>query len=228
MDWIAPITGLTGVAIGALSNYMISRKKVSIDQGASAREDFKLIIEQLRENSKKQDERITELEEDLKKEREERKEMEKIYEVRMSEINDRYLEEVAKAHNLQAMLLIANTNAGFPFPAWKKDNNLIMVELNDAYEVAFMKPAGKIKSDYIGKTDREYWGNPEIYEMYEKHDRLVQSGTLPYYRGEELIIVDEKEISEKWMVVKYRYPTPDGIGVAGFAIPRSLVKDIFK
>lgn len=227
MDWITPVTGLMGVAIGVLSNYLINRKKVTIDQGANAREDFRMIIDELKENSKKQEQRISELEKALKEVEAERKKMEKIYEERMSELNNRYLEEVAKAHQLQAMLMIANTNAGFPFPAWKKDHNLVMVEINDAYEIAFMAPSGIKKSEYIGKKDREFWKLPEVYEMYEKHDRLVQSGTLPYYRGEELIVVDGENISEKWMIVKYRYPTTEGMGVAGFAIPSSLVKGFF-
>jgi hypothetical protein len=227
MDWITPLVGFGGVAIGVLSNYLISRKKVDIDQGASIRDDFKVIVSELRLTIEKQSERIDELEKALKDEEIQRKEMQAIYEKRMLELNQRYMEEVRKSQSLQTMLLIANTNPGFPFPAWKKNHELVMVEINDAYEIAFQKPDGKKKSDYIGKTDREYWKVKEVYEMYEKHDRLVISGALPYYRGEEMIVTGGDDISNKWMVVKYRYPGPGGIGVAGFAIPSSLVKGFF-
>lgn len=48
----------------------------------------------------------------------------------------------------------------------------VMVHVNDHYRSNWIYPLNKEAVDYIGKTDREYWGE-EIGDVFLNYDRLI-------------------------------------------------------
>jgi len=112
-----------------------------------------------------------------------------------------------------------------PVATWFKDLNGRMVTLNKSYELYFLFPNGKTITDYIGKTDEEFWGSlgqAELGKRYASHDRKIVESKQTR-RFEEQIFIKGK----KYKAIVYKYPVfsdapeftrPQLIGVGGVAV----------
>ena len=218
-------SAIIAAAVTLLVTFLKTRydgRVVENNESKQISEEYRNLIDILKKRVDEQDIVINTLREKLALSSAERKLKEEEYEERIRELKNMHLVEVARSNELKARLLITQTNPGFPFPSWRKDQNLVMQEMSRAYEIVFLEPMGKSRKDYIGKTDHEFWPKA-IADEYHKNDMDVIKGALPYYRGEEPIRVGKNNIGEEWVVVKYRYNTGQGIGCAGFAVPTGLV-----
>ena len=99
-----------------------------------------------------------------------------------------------------------------PWPAWLKDENSVMLFLNDAYEDWFAVQA----NSYVGCTDEAVW--PEaVAETFREHDQLVRDSKMGDVFSETINV---KEQSIPLLVIKWPTKLADGnIGVGGMAIP---------
>lgn len=118
------------------------------------------------------------------------------------------------------VILLETASHDLPFPMWLKDMEFKMLYLNHEYEKLFLKPNGITTVDYIGKTDFDVW-SVEIAESYMRSDKeTIKSKNGVYIATNEIIIVGENNISEKYRVIKYlRYVGKIAIGIGGVAIP---------
>jgi len=96
---------------------------------------------------------------------------EKVYQLEMQNVE------------LQAKITtLSSLNYESPVPTWFKDLQGNMVTLNAAYEETFLKPNGKDRYDYIGKTDLEFWGQ-----------ELGDIGLAESYRQADLDVMMKRE-----------------------------------
>jgi len=117
------------------------------------------------------------------------------------------------------ILIIENSNFDIPFPTWLKNTDLKMLALNKKYEQMFLFPVNKTILDYLGKTDKEVWGE-EIGFEYSEHDMELLNGLKEVWIGKETIIIKGNNISERWRIIKYvRKIGTTVIGIGGIAIP---------
>jgi len=114
------------------------------------------------------------------------------------------------------LLLVENNQLNLPIPIWLKDLDGKMLSLNQAFEDLFLLPNGLTTKDYLGKTDKEFWGE-EKGKLYRQHDlEVLKTGEL--FNGIEKIKIADEEI--EYRVVKFiRYSGKVKIGVGGIAIP---------
>lgn len=114
---------------------------------------------------------------------------------------------------------LESSHFDLPFPMWIKDLDFRMLSLNSEYEKCFLKPNGKQISDYIGKTDLEFWGD-DIGKSYGDGDMRTLNSKSGIWVGTELIVLKGNVISENWRIVKHlRYLGNTPIGIQGIAIP---------
>lgn len=96
------------------------------------------------------------------------------------ECNKKYAELELKYRALSAQIkLIEVSSPRLRAPQWLKDEDGVMLSLNDAYEDTFLVPIGKKREDYVGKTDIEFWGT-DIGTIYRNHDLQVMRDKKPY------------------------------------------------
>lgn len=112
------IIGAVITLIGVIIKTRIDGKRVNIEHDNSdrenTREDFKELYSQMQKTIERQEqtitrqgERIDKLEQEIDEEREANKERERLYEQRINELNQRYMDEVAKTRDLQEQLIRA-------------------------------------------------------------------------------------------------------------------------
>lgn len=111
-----------------------------------------------------------------------------------------------------------------PIPLWFKDVNGTMLQLNDAYEKAFLIPQGKHRGDYIGQSDEVIWGQDVADTFRENDAKALDSG------DQATIIFEEERHSRllcNWIFLKYP-KIIDGVvvGIGGIAIPKKDKKVI--
>jgi hypothetical protein len=117
------------------------------------------------------------------------------------------------------MIIMQSASNDLPFPQWLKDMDLRMVWVNAEYEKAFLRPKGLKAVDYIGKKDSEIWPQ-EIASEMRKNDFQVMHSKSGYWYGEELIKIEEVNVSTQWKIVKYvRYSGNIPTNIGGMAIP---------
>lgn len=95
--------------------------------------------------------------------------------------------------NLRNQLMIFEGSHGdVPIPIWLKDTKGVMLFLNDEYEKLILHPVNKVKQDYIGKTDYEFWESVygkekgyKIADSFRRNDLAVQKSRKPLNIYEE-------------------------------------------
>ncbi len=133
-------------------------------------------------------------------------------------------EEITCQENYLALELKFNTLAShmklleiatpqMDVPTWMKDENGIMMALNDAYESCYLAPLNLCRADYIGKDDVQMWGT-EIGKMYQAGDQEVITKSKP--------IGSMEPITTK-TGIKYLYVIKYPISVAGINGKKHLV-----
>lgn len=192
MDYITEIISfISGGGLLALGNYVVQSKSNNTAEFSLLIERYKLIVDA-------QDAKIKELE-------------------KLKDIVQSLKDELTR---LQSKILILETHyVDYPFPAWLKDVNGVMVALNDHYEEEFLLPMGKNMTQYIGKTDYDIWPL-DVATEFNNHDKLVLKSKSPVWTGEENIVVDGVNNSKSYRVIKFkRFAGGMVIGSGGFAIP---------
>ena len=142
----------------------------------------------------------------------------------LREENEKLRHEVSHLQNQIAAL--SSMQYESPLPTWRKSIDGKMLQLNKAYEQTFLVPNGKDRFDYIGKTDKEFWGdelgNPIIAQSYRKADINVMN-TRTTIRTEQFANLDGVRVK----LIVYKYPVwssgPEWngrkiIGVGGIAV----------
>lgn len=189
-------------------------QEISTAQSTDNRDEFQLLRDTFRAEFERQNIRIAELENEVKKLKNEHQE----------EIDRRVKAEQALIttgvmlnelyESIEALKLVDNN---LPAPKWVKNKELKMIDLNDAYERMFLTPHGKSKKDYIGHSDIDVWGK-EIGKAYQKNDSEV-------IRKRDLIKTYEEHImpngqTQKLWVMKWPiFSDVDVVGVKGMCIP---------
>ena len=122
--------------------------------------------------------------------------------------------------NLNTKLLIMESaGMNIPLPTWLKDLDGTMLAINDSYELYFLKPIGKKKEDYIGKTDFDIW-DEDVAKVYKENDLAVLHSEKKIWFGEEPIVLNGKDVTKDWKTLKYvRFAGDLEIGIGGMAIP---------
>lgn len=116
------------------------------------------------------------------------------------------------------IVMLESTNMVLPVPTWLKDTDGRMLAYNKAYEDAFLCCAGRNASEYIGKTDSEFWGE-EIGDAYLINDQEVISGKV-IWEGRESVLMPDQSIRQ-YRIIKFPRMLGDTvIGVGGMALPK--------
>lgn len=139
-----------------------------------------------------------------------------------------YLQEDNAALRIQneslktRLIIMESAHQDAPIPMWLKDTSGKMLSVNPAYEQEFLVPMGFTKDDYIGHTDSEVWGT-EIGAEYALNDAVV-AATKEMWLGTETVATPKGKF--QYAIMKYpRMENNFLIGVAGIAIPHSLLKN---
>ena len=194
MDVLQLIQIIAPTAIlSAILTFVVARSK-------EKRTDFSTITEMLKEDN----DRLRLKEKEL--------------EARVDEQAIKILKLEKNVSNLQnKLILLESAHNDSPLPMWLKDENGVMMALNEPYILTFLKPLGKSRDDYIGQDDFAMWP-AEVAKQFRKHDKLA----------EELGFVDTFEDVPngngdliRFRIIKYaRYLGNHVIGIAGIAIPQ--------
>lgn len=192
MNYITEIVAfVSGGGLLALGQYFTQNRTNNITEFSLLIERYKVIVDT-------QDAKIIDLE-------------------KLKDVVQELREELSR---MKSKVLILETHyVDYPFPAWLKDINGVMIALNDPYEEEFLKPMGKTLTQYIGKTDYDIWPT-HIAEEYSRHDKLVLKGKQSVWTGDENIMVDGVDNSKSYRIIKFkRFAGGVVIGTGGFAIP---------
>lgn len=109
------------------------------------------------------------------------------------------------------------TYPDLPVPMWLKDQNGMMLSLNQAYEDAFLLPQGKTRVNYIGHYDEDIWGE-DIAAMFRGNDLAAATEKKLSFVIEDSI---ENSLLKDWEFFKYpKYVDGIFIGVGGLALPK--------
>ncbi len=186
---------LGGIAsgIGGLKifEYLLGTKKEN-------RSDFESIIDVLNEDNKRLRAEQQEMSRELK-------------EVVAAQARDR-----EEFHKMSMKLqLMESAHYDLPVPAWLKDTNGVMLAINPAYEELFLTPLGLNPSDYIGKTDVEFWGETIGRPYMVKDQQVFRNGKSELCI--ETVPLPNKETT-RYLILKYvRTAGNVKIGIAGMA-----------
>lgn len=138
-----------------------------------------------------------------------------------------YIEKVAGLQN--ELLMHQSATISNPLPMWIKSVGTAtepgkMLAVNEAFEDLYLRPIGRRATEYIGLSDRDFWGS-EIGDSYWAQDLEV------IYSGEIADVTANHPFKKKngvpiqLRVIKYpRYFGRTMIGVAGVAIPTKKLK----
>jgi len=107
--------------------------------------------------------------------------------------------------------LMRNLVESCPIPMWIKDTNLVMRFINSAY----CKIYDVERSDYIGHTDKEIWGDKIAHE-FQRLDNAVLNGEKIEYNVERVPNRAGFREYDHLHIVKFPiYDGPKIIGIAG-------------
>lgn len=141
--------------------------------------------------------------------------------------NAKHVQEIArlerKVFELQHKIEIMEfAPFSIPLPMWMKNQFGVVDFLNDEYVDTFLKPLGKEKNDYVGKTDFDVWPKA-IAEEYRKHDmKVLRTGKVFNSRETVTGPLGQKT---KWRVMKFLRKVPRG--TVGIAFPDNGYFDIY-
>lgn len=180
---------LGGGGIGVIFDYLRNRKK-------DRKDGFKELVKAQQELSDEQQEFYKLKEDDLLKKiaiLEKRLEKCKTLEDVISELKEK-------------LLLLEIIGDQSPFPTWVKSppyttDGGTMITLNDAYEEYFLKPLGYKKRDYIGKIDRQIWGE-EVHKSYYENDKWCMEHPDKVFIGKELIDLKGHKVGGLYRIYK--------------------------
>lgn len=192
MNYVTEIVAfVSGGGLLALGQYFTQNRTNNITEFSLLIERYKVIVDT-------QDAKIVDLE-------------------KLKDVVQELREELSR---MKSKILILETHyVDYPFPAWLKDINGVMIALNDPYEEEFLKPMGKTLTQYIGKTDYDIWPL-QVAEEYSRHDKLVLKGKQAVWTGDENIMIDGVDNSKSYRIIKFkRFAGGVVIGTGGFAIP---------
>ena len=136
--------------------------------------------------------------------------------------NEAMLENGRKISVLQnKIIMLESAQMSSPLPMWLKSAGTdelpgVMLAVNDAYERLYLLPFGKTADDYVGRTDREMWGE-QLGAEYWENDLAVIRSQEPVDAMATDPVTGEKNLR----IIKY--PRMFGgriVGVAGVAIPK--------
>ena len=154
------------------------------------------------------------------------KEREEKLEKEIKELTARvYQLEIEKRELETRFMAFSTAHDSSPIPSWIKDTAGRVISCNQAYESAFLKPIGKLMSDYIGQDDFSIWPE-EIAEAYRKNDENVRVNRM-VWEGSEVVKGQNGE-TFKTRIIKYPRQLPgfsEPFGIAGFA-PDIIVKQL--
>jgi hypothetical protein len=119
------------------------------------------------------------------------------------------------------LVMLESASQDLPFPHWlksagTKDMPGVMLSLNKAYEENFLLPLDKTSSDYVGKTDAQFWGD-DIGSRYWARDLEVIRLGIPIESSEVDPITGAP-------IRVMKYPRMLGnrvIGIGGIVIPEN-------
>jgi len=110
------------------------------------------------------------------------------------------LEEVISDQD-KRLAILSSLNYETPVATWFKDLQGRMVTLNRAYESYFLRPIGKDRYDYIGKTDAEFWeeqGSDQGHDFWKEDLEVITTGrvkrfvqTIELESGDVRVIVNK-------------------------------------
>lgn len=129
------------------------------------------------------------------------------------------IQELTDRVNSQSVQLMMMDSAFHddPLPRWIKSTEGVMLNLNPAYERVFLDPLGKVKPQYIGKTDIEFWGPETGLHFWKQGMKILK--TRKAWMGIEMV-PNQGGGKEEWLIVKYpRFQGNTIVGIAGYAIP---------
>lgn len=188
-------TAIAGVVAGVgglrVFDFFLGKKKES-------RYDFKSIITTYGEDNERLRLKMDAMEAELKAQKEQQ------------------LKDKEEIHKLSMKLqLMESAHYDLPIPSWLKDTNGVMLAINPAYEELFLTPLGLNPSNYIGKTDVEFWGET-IGRPYMVKDQQV------FRNGKSELCIETvplpNEETTRYLILKYvRTAGNVKIGIAGMA-----------
>ena len=246
------IVGIAMALLGFFSKMIIDYYKGQSENKLADNDEVqKLIdgyIQQLEEQRKITDqykERLEDLEARLKQQnqsfyRREQQLEEKLSKVlAQEEIYRKNIENLRSRYHRIAneVRLLEISSPQMQVPAWIKDAGGVMLKLNDAYEEQYLKPIKKVRSDYIGKTDEEFWDEvipggegEKIGKGYRNGDMAAIEKGKPTAHIESM--VTEEGIGEVYSI-KYPMVIPgfEGdntflAGIAGHTIDKDLIHSL--
>lgn len=96
-----------------------------------------------------------------------------------------------------------------PNLSWVKDENLVLLELNDAFVDILLTPNGLSREDYIGHTDFEVWDSVSASE-YQKFDRKAMDCKCPIVQ-----IIKAPHVGDTIIFTAIKYPVYFSNGTIG-------------
>jgi hypothetical protein len=206
-DWQIVIPAACSLASGLGASwltYRVTKQRLAVTKGRVYRDDFAEIVNRW--------------ESDNKRLRTEQHELLTKLDSRASDLLE-CREVVQLLHS--KLLLFESAQANFPFAAWFKDASFKMVWMNEAGEAMFMRPLGKTARDYVGKEDKEIWGEAAA-AIYRESDLAALEAPRGEYSDTIEEAVDATGRVKRVRVIKWaRRFAETPIGIAGIAIPES-------
>ncbi len=165
------------------------------------------------------DNRLVEVEAQLKTEREERRAADKQHHEEKLALQNENLELRSEINEVRAQLLaFFSTQDSLPWAAWFKDTNGKVLYANRAYEEKFLLPRGYTLSDYVGHDDYAVWPK-ETADAFRANDQEIMR-TGRYQVFPEPIPMGDGQL-QMLPFAKYARRSHGNIiiGVAGMEIP---------
>jgi hypothetical protein len=108
-----------------------------------------------------------------------------------------------------------------PVPMWRKDGELVTIEINQAFEDFILAPLKIRANDYLGRNDFDSWPK-ENAEYFRAHDLKIINNN----KGEWQRMPSAQRPGLFWNVYVCPFPSDCGTGVLGVAIPDEINKEI--
>jgi len=206
--WAAAMLTLIGTVLGTYLTYQVQDKNASISFEDVGAKNFQQLFDL-------QSKQIT----DLKVENKE-------LELRIEDLTKQVQSlQIAQLRNSQNALLFNNSIDNFPFPYWVKSREGRMVKINTAFEDAYLKPVGKDRLDYIGKTDYDIWTDEEANNFAVTDNQVVRT-------KKEVVFIETITLNGKkkrLLVTKFPiFLSSEVIGIAGFSVPKEFISDNYQ
>lgn len=209
------IVFVSGGGLLWIVNSYIKLRQDKREDKTSAQNEFKVLQDGLMLEFTRLNTRISELEKELNDEKQAHNETKQML-YKFQGIVEKLGESLIGLQGEITLLKLVDNDT--PIPMWTKSKDGVMLDLNNAYETMFLKPNGKTKTDYVGKTDVQMWGEV-IGKEYENGDELAIT------KRDVITFLESVKFGDKilrmWIV---KWPIFSGINIAGtqgMAIPKT-------